>query len=59
MDEICGCLWGSWMMFFFCFFFTVSDSLKGIRVQACLRRAGSEASGMAFRYRITHRLPEA
>lgn len=53
VDEMCGCMWGSRMIF------TGTDSLEGVRVQACLRRAGSRASGMALSYRITQRLPEA
>lgn len=53
VDKICGCLWGSWMIF------TGTDSLEGVRVQACLRRAGSWVLGMALSYRITRRLPEA
>lgn len=27
VDEICGCLWGSW----------ITDSLQGVRVRACLK----------------------
>lgn len=38
-------------------FFTGTDSPEGVRVQACLRRAGSRASGTALSYRITQRLP--
>lgn len=52
MDKICGCLWGS------CLIFTGTDSLQGVRVQACLRCAGP-GSRVRHCYRITPRLPEA